>query len=132
MRTNHHSNALLVELLIVVLFFMLASTVLIRLFGAAWDQSRKAEQKAEAVAELQNVADMLYARQDMKSALEEMGFTGEGVQWTRDDGRMNVTVVTDEQKNSFGVLQNHEITARDEYGQVLYSLSASCFREVSP
>ena len=35
MRSEHRSNALLVELLIVILFFMLAAGVLVQVFGKA-------------------------------------------------------------------------------------------------
>ena len=42
MKGNHYGNALLVELLIVVLFFMLSSTVLLQLFASARNQGAKA------------------------------------------------------------------------------------------
>ena len=42
MKTGNRSNALLVELLIVVLFFMLAATVLLQVFTGASDQGTRA------------------------------------------------------------------------------------------
>ena len=57
MKNHSHSNALLVELLIVVLFFMLASTVLLQLFTAARTQSQRAEDLSEATHLAQNLAE---------------------------------------------------------------------------
>ena len=57
MKNHSHSNALLVELLIVVLFFMLASTVLLQLFTAARTQSQRAEDLSEATLLAQNLAE---------------------------------------------------------------------------
>ncbi len=57
MKNHSHSNALLVELLIVVLFFMLASTVLLQLFTAARTQSLRAEELSEATHLAQNLAE---------------------------------------------------------------------------
>ena len=60
MKNHSHSNALLVELLIVVLFFMLASTVLLQLFTAARTQSQRAEDLSEATLLAQNLAEGLH------------------------------------------------------------------------
>ena len=57
MKNHSHSDALLVELLIVVLFFMLASTVLLQLFTAARTQSQRAEDLSEATLLAQNLAE---------------------------------------------------------------------------
>ena len=61
MKNHSHSNALLVELLIVVLFFMLASTVLLQLFTAARTQSLRAEELSEATHLAQNLAESCQA-----------------------------------------------------------------------
>ena len=61
MKNHSHSNALLVELLIVVLFFMLASTVLLQLFTAARTQSLRAEELSEATHLAQNLTESCQA-----------------------------------------------------------------------
>ena len=61
MKNHSHSNALLVELLIVVLFFMLASTVLLQLFTTARTQSQRAEDLSEATLLAQNLAESCQA-----------------------------------------------------------------------
>jgi hypothetical protein len=66
MKNHSHSNALLVELLIVVLFFMLASTVLLQLFTAARTQSQRAEDLSEASA-----VDVLAALRAVTNDMDE-------------------------------------------------------------
>ena len=51
MKSGNRSNALLVELLIVVMFFMLSSTVLLQVFSTARNQSRRAELMTDALEE---------------------------------------------------------------------------------
>ena len=46
MRTGRSSNALLVELLIVIAFFMLSATILMQVFAGARTQSDRAERIA--------------------------------------------------------------------------------------
>ena len=47
MRTGNGSKALLIELLIVLLFFMIAATVLLQLFSTARNMSERAELLAD-------------------------------------------------------------------------------------
>ena len=69
-RSTNRSNALLVELLIVVMFFMLSATVLLQVFAAARNQSRQAERMIGALNTAQNVADELYAAEDAGGRLK--------------------------------------------------------------
>ena len=61
--------ALLVELLIVVLFFMLAATVLLQVFTGASDQGTRAGKTTQALNAAQNVAERLYSAADAEKAL---------------------------------------------------------------
>ena len=78
MKSGSRSNALLVELLIVVMFFMLSSTVLLELYATSRNQSARAGALTQALNEAQNVADRLYTAQDADAALAEMGFEKAG------------------------------------------------------
>ena len=49
MKSGSRSNALLVELLIVVMFFMLSSTVLLQVFATARTQSDRAALMIQAL-----------------------------------------------------------------------------------
>ena len=71
----------MVELMIVVVFFMLAATVLLRVFAAAHDQGRQADIRIRALNEAQNVADRLYAADDPEAVLAGLGFAMEGEDW---------------------------------------------------
>jgi len=74
MSTGNRMNTLLVELLIVIFFFMLGSTVLMQVFGRAHSLSEEAGELTRALAEAQSAADILYGSTDPEEALEEMGF----------------------------------------------------------
>ena len=82
MKPKNHSNALLIELLIVVFFFMISATVLLRLFSEARSQSKKAEILAAATVQAQNVAEQLYASNDREEKLLQLGFAGQEDGWT--------------------------------------------------
>ena len=64
MKTHNRSNALLVELMIVILFFMLSATILLQVFAASTNQSRNADITTRALTGAQNTADRLYAAPD--------------------------------------------------------------------
>ena len=79
MKKANRSNALLVELLIVVIFFMLAATVLLQVFTASRNQGRIAGAINDSLVEAQNVADRLYAAEgDEAGLLQAMGFETKG------------------------------------------------------
>jgi len=75
MKRANRTNALVVELMMAVLFFMLASTVLAQVFGHARVVSNRAEVLTRALAAAQNTADRLYAAGDPEQTLSEEGFT---------------------------------------------------------
>lgn len=72
------SNALLAELLAVVLFFALSATVLVRIYGAAYEKDRNADACAEALLEARSIADEVYAAPDAAEVLLEHGFEPDG------------------------------------------------------
>lgn len=86
MSGRNRSNVLLVEILIAVLFFMLSAVVLVRVFAAARNMSVRSGVETRALAEAQNVADIVCAAQDVDAALQEGGFVSSHGVWTRDDG----------------------------------------------
>ena len=81
MKSANRSNALLVELLIVVLFFMLSATVLLQVFSTARSQSSLAGKLILASNAAQDVSDRLYGAKDAESALKEMGWAQENDLW---------------------------------------------------
>ena len=65
-------NALLVEILLAILFFALAATVILRCFSAAYEQASRADARDRALAGAQNVAAALCASVDPEQALREL------------------------------------------------------------
>ncbi|MBQ9196447.1 MAG: hypothetical protein IJ157_04305 [Clostridia bacterium] len=131
MKTGNRSNALLVELLIVVMFFMLAATVLLQVFSAASDQGSKAGRVTQALVSAQNVAERLYAADAPETALVEMGFTRQGNIWTRDDGDYVVEAVVETQDRPYGMWFQQEVRV-EAAGERLFTLPCSRYEEARP
>lgn len=110
MRTGNGSKALLIELLIVLLFFMIAATVLLQLFSTARNMSERAELLAEATNETQNLAEELYAAADPEQTLQDLGFAEDGGLWQRDDARWTLRIQMDPEETEAGLLRRGEIT----------------------
>lgn len=86
MNSNNRSNVLLVEILIAVLFFMLSATVLAQVFVTARNLAVKSGVETRALTEAQNVAEALYAADDVDAALTALDFRSSHGVWTRAAG----------------------------------------------
>ena len=111
MKSNNRSNALLVELLIVVMFFMLSATVLLQVFSTARNQSNRAGMLIEALNETQSVADRLYIARDAEAALADMGFSQQNNEWSLDKNGYTITVTASEESAPNGVMNRFEVRA---------------------
>ena len=131
MRSENRSNALLVELMIVILFFMLAATVLVQVFGKAHSMSARSETIAEALLDAQNVADTLYAAPDGDAALTALGFQREAEGWRLDAGGYQLSVTGAREETSGGALLTRVVRALSE-GEELFALPVSRYEEARP
>ncbi|MBQ8313151.1 MAG: hypothetical protein IJX84_08115 [Clostridia bacterium] len=133
MKENGRVNALLVELLIVLLFFMLASTTLMEIFGAAKLNSSRAGASNAALMQAQNVAEQLYASQDVEQALEALGFAKEGEDWRLNGGEYELIASYLYTQDGAGALRQVELTAM-YHGEELFTLPATRYvsGEVQP
>ena len=114
MKRNNQTNALLVELLIVILFFMLGSVILIRVFGKAYQMTSSAEASAEAMVEAQSTADILYAAFGSVEELERMGFapeSGEDGIWRRTGDQYDLRVTIRDEERPVGVMRQMKVEA---------------------
>ena len=125
MKTTSRSAPLMTELMIVVMFFLLVSTVLLQVFAAARSRSADAERITAAVAEAQNVAEMLYTAGEAEQVLTELGFVSDGTDWNRDDGTYRLTVHLDETGEAAGVMREGAVYATDPEGNTLLTLPCS-------
>ncbi len=114
MNSGKKANALLVEILISLLFFLLAATVLIRIFAAASELALRSKARTLAMAQAQNVADTLILaenEEEREAALKEMSFTNSHGTWVLDCGDFTVRVTGEETPSGNGVLWEGEVGA---------------------
>ena len=133
MREGGRANALLVELLLVILFFMLSATTIVELFAGAKHKTVQARATSEAIMEAQNIADDLYGADDPDAILKELGFSeGDGV-WTLEETEYTLTVLQKEEETEAGTLRTFTVSATGD-GKDLFSLPSTRYlpKEVSP
>ena len=111
MRNRNRSNVLLVEILIAVLFFMLSATVLIRVFATARNMTVRSGVESVAIADAQNVAEMLYAADDVDQTLKDMGFFSSHGAWSQNRGDYSLYVVGNSNATSAGELWSGTVSA---------------------
>ena len=129
MKTRNRSNALLLELLIVILVFMLASTLVMRIFAKAHALENQSRLTASVLAEAQGHADRLYAAADPEQALRKMGYVQRESDWVYQGDNYTTAVTLSDGGHG---LTRQELTVRDGAGEVLLTLPCSRWREVSP
>ena len=128
MRNGSRANALLMELLIVILFFMFAAMTLVQIFGMSRVRSREALAANDAMLAAQNAAETLYGAEDTESALTEMGFEKNGDAWTLDGGAYTLVVTETLEETAAGALRNTRVDAL--YGEkTVVSLPATRYLE---
>ena len=128
MKTGNRSNALLVELLIVVMFFMLAATVLLQVFSAAHTQTQKAGMEIRALNEAQNIADRLYAAQKVEAELTGLGFSREGEIWALDGEEYRIEVTSNWEEREQGRMRVQQVRV-SAAGETMLTLPCSRYEE---
>jgi hypothetical protein len=111
MRNKNRSNILLVEILIAVLFFMLSATVLVRVFIGARNLTVKSGVESRALVEAQNVAETLYAAEDVDATLEKLSFVSSHGTWSKDCGDYTLYVTGELQPTNAGELWTGSVSA---------------------
>lgn len=71
-------NTLLVELLVVILFFALSQTIVLQVFTKAQQINHESEATHLALTQARDVAETLAVSDDAQAALAQMGFTADG------------------------------------------------------
>ena len=133
MREGHRANALLVELLLVIFFFMIGSMTLIQLFGNARQKSAYAQATNQSIMYAQNVAEELYGADDPESKLTELGFVKSSDIWELDKESYTLQISCREEKTGAGYLRSYDISGF-YMDQVLFTLPSAKYipGEVSP
>ena len=133
MKEGSRANALLVELLLVIFFFMISAAILVQVFADAKLKSRTAHASNASMLEAQNIAEDLYVAEDPDAVLAGYGFTAEGDAWTlqRDGYLLRVTLKNEE--TDAGTLRTYEVSGIEGENTLLTLPSTRYIpKEVSP
>ena len=133
MKEGSRANALLVELLLVIFFFMISAAILVQVYADAKLKSRTAYATNASMLEAENIAEDLYSAEDPEAVLTGYGFAAEDGGWTlRKDGYLLQVTLRVEETPS-GMLRTYDISGV-EGGKTLLTLPSTRFipKEVSP
>ena len=133
MKEGSRANALLVELLLVIFFFMISAAILVQVFADARLKSRTARATNASMLEAENIADELYAAKTPDAVLADYGFAAEGCGWVlRKDGYL-LKVMLREEETEAGILRTYDVSGI-EGENTLMTLPSSRYipKEVSP
>ncbi len=133
MKEGSRANALLVELLLVIFFFMISAAILVQVFADAKLKSRTAHATNASMLEAQNIAEDLYAAEDPDAVLNAYGFAEkDGAMILEKDGYF-LKVTVREQETESGVLKTYDVSGV-EGDKTLLTLPSTRFipKEVSP
>ena len=133
MKEGSRANALLVELLLVIFFFMISAAILVQVFADAKLKSRTAHATNASMLEAQNIAEDLYAAEDPDAVLNAYGLAEkDGAMILEKDGYF-LKVTVREQETESGVLKTYDVSGV-EGDKTLLTLPSTRFipKEVSP
>ena len=133
MREGHRANALLIELLLVIFFFMLGAMILVQVLADARSKSIQASKTNLALVEAQNLAEDIYASGNPAGMLEQNGFTAADGTWRIEKDGYIMTVHDESEDTETGVLRTYRINV-EANGKQLLSLPSTRFipGEVKP
>ena len=133
MKEGSRANALLVELLLVIFFFMISAAILVQVFADAKLKSRTAHATNFSMLDAQNIAEDLYSAEDPDAVLAEYGFTADGEGWIlqKDGYELQITLKTEE--TAGGTLRTYNVSGIEK-GKTLLTLPSTRYipKEVSP
>lgn len=131
---HNRQNTLLMEILIVVLFFALCSTVILNVFVGAHNQSERAGAQADALIAAQSLADRLYAADERKDVLRQSGFAeDEDGAWHLHCGAYDLLVTLGETACPAGTMETAQVTALRQEKTLFFLPSARYVpEEVAP
>ena len=133
MKEGSRANALLVELLLVIFFFMISAAILAQVYADAKLKSRTAAATNAAMLEGQNIAEDLYASDDPEAVLTDYGFTAQDGIWVLEKKGFVLRVTPKTEETESGILRTYEVTGT-EGEKTLITLPSTRFipKEVSP
>ena len=133
MKEGSRANALLVELLLVIFFFMISAAILVQVFADAKLKSRTAHATNASMLEAENIAEDLYTAKDPDAVLADYGFTAENGGWVLQKDGYQLKVILREEETEAGILRTYDVSGA-EGENILLTLPSSRYipKEVSP
>ena len=135
MKQRSRANALLIELVLVIFFFMLGSTVLVRLFADARHRTIQARATNDSIAAAQNVAEELYGAEDPEEWLAANGFAAAEADktWTLADKEYTLYVTETSEETKGGTIRTFTVSSTGD-GKQLFTFPSTRYlpKEVSP
>ena len=117
---RYQGNILLIELLIVILFFSLSQVVMVRVFASAHEKSHNSVQLRHALMVCQDVAEQLSVSDNPDALLLQLDFNGEDGSYFRCDKQgFDVYVHCSEEETAAGTLHTATITAQKDSREIL-------------
>ena len=135
MKKKHGTaNILLIELVLVILFFMLCVSTIVEMFGAARVKSAWAKAGSEAMLIVENLEERLAASDDAGGELSRQGFAQEEDRWVLREESYTLTAVESLEKTEAGTLRTVAFSAEQKTGKSLFELPVTHYLpgEVSP
>ena len=134
MKKHSTANILLLELLVVILFFILCVSTLVEVFGAARGKSALARAENAAMLRIGNVESCLRAAEDFEAELARNGFEKAGDGWELKDESYTLRLAAEDEPMEAGILRTFRFTAERPGGVFLFEMPAVQYipEEVSP
>ena len=135
MRKRHSTaNILLIELVLVILFFMLCVSTIVEMFGLARVKSAYAKASCSAMLAVENLEERLAGAENAGAELEAAGFTAADGRWVLEQDGYTITAAETEEKTEAGILRTVEFSAEQKTGRKLFDLPVVNYLpgEVSP
>jgi len=117
---RYQGNILLIELLIVILFFSLSQVVMVRVFASAHEKSHDSVQLRHALMACQDVAEQLSVSEEPDALLLQLDFNGEDGNYFRcDEHGFDLYVQCQREETPAGTLLCSTITAQKDSKEIL-------------
>ena len=133
MKERSRANTLLIELLLVIFFFMCSAGILVQVFANAKLKSKEAHVINASMLEAENIAEELYHTDDPEALLASAGYTAgnDGWELQKEDYVIRVALRTEE--TEAGTIRTCEVSGISG-DKTLLTLPSTRYipREVSP
>ena len=134
MKKHSSANILLIELVLVILFFLLCASTIVEMFGTARLKSEFARKSSQAILIVENLEARLAGTDDMDAELEKAGFVPEEGRWVLQQDGYRLFAVESGEQTETGTLRKVSFSAEQETGGTLFELPVVHYfpGEVSP